>query len=59
MRSTAWYRKTHPTFSDAMALVRRHVWDQLHFSMSQQETDMIKIPRALFERLIDAVCYAT
>src|SRR5207248_6691578 len=29
-------------------------WNQ-HFSMSQQETDMIKIPRALFERLIDAV----
>jgi hypothetical protein len=23
---TAWYRKTHPTFSDAMALVRRQLW---------------------------------
>ena len=58
MRSTAWYRKTRPTFSDAMALVRRHVWDHLHFSMSHQETDMIKIPRELFERFIDAVCDA-
>jgi hypothetical protein len=58
MRNTTWYRKTHPTFSDAMALVRRHVWDHLHFSMSCQETDMIKIPRELFERFIDAVCYA-
>ena len=58
VRSTAWYRKTHPTFSDAMALVRRQLWAHLHFSTSQQETDMIKIPRALFERVIDAVCYA-
>jgi hypothetical protein len=58
VRSTAWYRKTRPTFLDAMAWVRRHVWDHLHFSMSHQETDMIKIPRSLFERFIDAVCYA-
>jgi hypothetical protein len=58
MRSTAWYRKTRPTFSDALAWVRRHVWDHSHFSMSQQETDMIKIPRELFERFLDAVCYA-
>jgi hypothetical protein len=57
--STAWYRKTRPTFSDAIALVRRQLWDHLHFSMSPQETDMIKIPRALFERFMDAVCYAT
>jgi hypothetical protein len=58
VRSTAWYRKTRPTFADAMALVRQHVWDHLHFSMSQQETDMIKIPRALFERFTEALCYA-
>jgi hypothetical protein len=58
VRSAAWYRKTRPTFSDALAWVRRHIWDHSHFSMSQQETDMIQIPRALFERFIDAVCYA-
>jgi DDE superfamily endonuclease len=58
VRSTAWYRKTHPTFSDAMALVRRHLWEHLHFSMSQQETEMVKIPRALFERFTEALCYA-
>ena len=44
MRNTAWYRKTRPTFSDALALVRQQLWDHLHFSMSQQETDMIKSP---------------
>jgi hypothetical protein len=58
VRSTAWYRKTRPTFADAMALVRRQLGDHLPFSMSHQETDMIKIPRALFERFMDAVCYA-
>jgi hypothetical protein len=58
VRSTAWYRKTHPTFADAMALVRRQLWEHLHFSMSQQETAMLKIPRALFERFTEALCYA-
>ena len=58
VRSTAWYHKTHPTFSDAIALVRRQLWEHLHFSTSQQETEMIKIPRELFDRFIDAVCYA-
>jgi hypothetical protein len=36
VRSTAWYHKTRPTFADALALVRRQLWDHLHFSMSQQ-----------------------
>ena len=58
VRSTAWYAKTYPTFSDAIALVRRHLWDHLHFSTSQQETDMIKIPRTLFERFMDVMSYA-
>ena len=58
VRSTAWYAKTPPTFSDAIALVRRHLWDHRHFSTSPEETDMIKIPRALFERFMDAMSYA-
>jgi DDE superfamily endonuclease len=58
VRSTAWYRKTRPTFSDAIALVRRQLWDHIHFSTSLQETDMIQIPSELFERFMDAVCYA-
>ncbi len=58
VRSTAWYTKTDPTFSDAIALVRRHLWDHIHFSTSQQEVDMIKIPRALFERFMEAMSYA-
>ena len=58
VRSAAWYDKMRPTFSDAIALVRRQLWEHIHFSTSPQETDMIKIPRELFDRFIDAVCYA-
>ena len=28
IRRTAWYDKSHPTFSDALALVRRKLWSQ-------------------------------
>jgi hypothetical protein len=59
VRTTAWYAKVYPTFSDAMAMVRQHLWAHRHFSTSPQETDMIQLPRALFERFIDVVCYAT
>jgi hypothetical protein len=58
VRTTAWYAKVHPTFSDAMALVRQHLWAHMPFATSQQATDMIQIPRVLFERFIDVVCYA-
>jgi hypothetical protein len=34
------------------------LWEHIHFSTSLQTTDMIKIPRELLERFIDAVCYA-
>jgi DDE superfamily endonuclease len=58
VRSTAWYDKTRPTFSDAIALVRRQLWEHIHFSTSQQATEMIQIPRALLERFTEALCYA-
>jgi hypothetical protein len=28
VRRTAWYRKSYPTFSDALALVRKELWAQ-------------------------------
>lgn len=58
VRTAAWYAKEQPTFSDALALVRRCLWSSCHFQTSQLETDVVKIPRSLFERLTDAVCYA-
>jgi hypothetical protein len=59
VRRAAWYDKPHPTFSDALALVRKELWTQeATFCGSPQETDAVKVPRALVERLTDAVCYA-
>ncbi|MGE3541559.1 MAG: hypothetical protein AB7N91_29520 [Candidatus Tectimicrobiota bacterium] len=57
-RIAAWYPKARPTFTDAIALVRRCLWTVGHFSTSSPSRDVVQIPRALFERLTDAVCYA-
>ncbi len=58
VRRSAWYEKAHPTFADALALVRRELWAQSVFCGSFPEADMVKVPRAFVERLTDAVCYA-
>src|SRR5215213_9253731 len=59
-RQAAWYHKRHPTFADALALVRKELWAQEEqtFYGSAAQTDTIKVPRAYVERLTDAVCYA-
>ena len=59
VRQAAWYEKPHPTFSDALALVRKELWAQeATFCGSLREPDIVKVPRVLVERLTDAVCYA-
>jgi hypothetical protein len=58
-RRAAWYHKAHPTFADALALVRKELWAQEQtFCGSPSATDTVKVPRAFVERLTDAVCYA-
>jgi hypothetical protein len=58
IRQAAWYRKTLPTFSDALAAVRRHWWRSIGLSTSSCEHDIIKVPRRVFQRLHEAACYA-
>lgn len=58
VRQAAWYHKPLPTFSDALALVRRELWGQLAFRMSADEADLIQVPRVLVDRFADALCYA-
>jgi hypothetical protein len=59
-RQAAWYHKRHPTFADALALVRKELWAQEErtFCGSSAETDTVKVPRLFMERLTEAVCYA-
>jgi hypothetical protein len=58
IRQTAWYPKALPTFADVLALARRELWGHAAFCMSASEAEMVEIPRALVERLADALCYA-
>ena len=57
-RQVAWYDKSHPTFSDALALVRKELWVQETFCGLSLETETVKVLRAFIERLTDTVCYA-
>ena len=53
--TTAWYRKSQPTFSDALASVRQHLWQKNNIYMSQENDDMVKISKAqlrLWQRTI-------
>jgi len=58
VRQAAWYVKTTPTFSDAIALVRRHMWEHWGFCMSGARTNMQKSRPDLLNRLFEAVCYS-
>ena len=44
-QACAWYQKQAPTFSDALATVRRYLWANTIFDNSPQETVLLKIPR--------------
>ena len=58
-RTAAWYAKPSPTFVDAIALVRRHLWLASEgFSLSAADPDIRKVPSALYHRLIDSLAYA-
>jgi hypothetical protein len=57
-RHAAWYAKDSPTFSDTIALVRRSIWGAQIYGGSGNRNDMVKIPRALFDRLTGTVSYA-
>jgi len=57
-RGAAWYPKPHPTFSDAIAAVRRKIWAQQTYSMSPIPAETINIPKDIWKRLTNALAYA-
>ena len=58
-RQAAWYAKSLPTFSDALALVRQRLWVAYPtFRISPDEPNMLKIPQSLFDTLVSTLCYA-
>jgi hypothetical protein len=61
IRAAAWYDKRAPTFSDALAVVRKELWAaerRKSFYGSAAQTETVEIPREFMERLTDALCYA-
>jgi hypothetical protein len=58
IRQSAWYAKPSPTFADALAVVRRHLWTHTTFCGLPHAGDRVKIPRALADHLAGLLCYA-
>ena len=56
--TAAWYRKRHPTFSDTLAAVRRHTWQEQGFLTSRRAGNMRKLRPALRHGIAYALCHA-
>jgi hypothetical protein len=54
----AWYKKSQPTFSDAIAAVRRVLWTPQDFSISRPQTESVEIPVGLLNRFVETLCLA-
>jgi hypothetical protein len=51
-----WYPKAEPTFSDALALVRRELWTSPTFATSPDHRESAKNTDRLLNRLINVAC---
>ena len=56
-RQATWYQKPAATFSDILALVRRHLWANFDFPTSRSDPDVVLVPRSTLAQLAHAVCY--
>ena len=52
---TAWYHKEDPTFSDCLAVVRRHLWRARYSVNSAPEAEIMQLPREALDLLIQGV----
>lgn len=58
VRRAAWYQKEAATFSDTLAWVRRRLWPAAINRTSQQEADVVMIPRTQLELFTDVLAFA-
>ena len=59
VRTAAWYVKSEPTFSDAIAFVRYYLWTHMEFTGSPAQTTSVRFPDSLWRGLVDSICYST
>ena len=58
MESSAWYQKVRPTFSDALSAVRKQLWQERKYCMSDEKVEMVKIPKALYSEITELLARA-
>ena len=58
-RRRPWYQMARPTFADALAQVRRALWRQLGFWLSEAVVDKQKPTPVLFEHFAELLAYVT
>ena len=56
--SDSWYRKSHPTFADGLAAVRRQIWRETGLLTSRHQHKTPKPSQALQRCLVYALCHA-
>jgi hypothetical protein len=56
--AAAWYTKQEPTFSDAIAAVRRVLWTVPNLSMSRKPGETITITVNFLNRVVQTLCLA-
>ena len=57
VRQAAWYRKSLPTFSDALALVRQELWQHRYFQLSHKRYDVRKMQPEVLNYLCNSAFY--
>lgn len=55
---SAWYQKQHPSFSDALALVRQQLWQAQKLSTSPAKTEVNNLNDPLFRHLCNMMARA-
>jgi DDE superfamily endonuclease len=58
VQESRWYRKEEATFSDVLGAVRLHLWSAMNYTQSASQAQECLIPRAIWQRIQQIVCYA-
>lgn len=58
VRTTAWYSKAQPTFVDALALLRRHLWTERKALNPHFFAGLETLPPSFLDDLLETLAYA-
>jgi hypothetical protein len=58
VEQTAWYKKKLPAFSDALAAVRKQLWEKRNFCLSTEKEQMLQIPQSWLSAVLNLLIRA-